>query len=61
MPKLKRGAPSRLRRPIASGGRHCDVNRAVEACGARIVVSSSWREAFPDAAAFAGATGLRPP
>lgn len=35
--------------------------RAVEACGAKIVVSSSWRVAFTDGAAFAAAVGLAPP
>lgn len=32
----------------------------VEACNAKIVVSSSWREAFADAAQFASAIGLPP-
>lgn len=35
--------------------------RAVEACGAKIVVSSSWRNAFETAGAFATAIGLAPP
>lgn len=37
------------------------IARAVAACGAQIVVSSSWREAFADGAAFAAAVGLAPP
>lgn len=37
------------------------VARVVEACGAKIVVSSSWRNAFADGAAFAVAVGLAPP
>lgn len=35
--------------------------RAVEACGAQIVVSSSWRQGFETGAAFAGAIGLVAP
>lgn len=35
--------------------------RAVIACGAKIVVSSTWREAFADAAGFAAAIGISPP
>ena len=35
--------------------------RAVQACGAKIVVSSTWREAFETGAAFAAAIGLVPP
>lgn len=37
------------------------VARAVEACGAKVVVSSSWRDAFADGAAFAATLGLAPP
>lgn len=37
------------------------IARAVEACGAKIVVSSSWRDAFADGAAFAATVGLSPP
>lgn len=33
----------------------------VLACGATIVVSSSWRNAFADAASFAAAIGIAPP
>lgn len=35
--------------------------RAVAACGAQIVVSSSWRDAFETGGAFAAAIGLVPP
>lgn len=34
--------------------------RALQACGAKIVVSSSWREAFKAASAFASAIGIPP-
>lgn len=37
------------------------LRRAVETAGARIVVSSSWREAFHTAADFASAIGIAPP
>lgn len=37
------------------------VARVVAACGAKIVVSSSWRNAFTDGAAFAATVGLAPP
>lgn len=37
------------------------VARLVEACNARIVVSSSWRSAFATSADFAAAIGIAPP
>lgn len=37
------------------------VARVVEACGAKIVVSSSWRNAFATCADFAAAIGIVPP
>lgn len=37
------------------------LRRLVEKANARIVVSSSWRNAFHDAASFAGAIGIAPP
>ena len=37
------------------------LRRALEATGAQIVVSSSWRDAFSSAAEFAGAIGIVPP
>ena len=50
---------------IATGAVEIDkvqmLAEALERCGARIVVSSSWRKGFESAAQFAGAIGIAPP
>lgn len=51
---------SRVFTGMADTAKVSALTEMLEACGARIVVSSSWRAAFESAAAFAGAIGIPP-